>query len=67
MQQPIWKFLGNRFVEEHVHGNARAKEIQLVDVYASFAVLPLPLKSLSSSGVLVPVVPGDIPVQVQSC
>jgi hypothetical protein len=25
-QQPIWKFLGNRFVEVHIRGNAQAKK-----------------------------------------
>jgi hypothetical protein len=32
-QQPIWKFLGNRFVEAHVHGKARAEETELADMF----------------------------------
>jgi hypothetical protein len=31
MQKPVWKFLGNWFVEAHIHGNAQAKN-QLVEV-----------------------------------
>jgi hypothetical protein len=32
VQQPIWRFLGNRFVDGHVHDNAQAKETELVVV-----------------------------------
>jgi hypothetical protein len=40
MQQPIWKFLGNQFVEAHVHDNAQATETELVEIGISFVVLP---------------------------
>jgi hypothetical protein len=43
-----WKFIGSRFVEEHVHGKARAKGTDLVEVWASFAV-PQQLLKLRSS------------------
>jgi hypothetical protein len=38
--QLIWKFLGNRFVEAHIHGNTQAKETGLVETGISFAILP---------------------------
>jgi hypothetical protein len=31
-QQKTWKFLGNRFVETHIHGKAQAEKKQLVEV-----------------------------------
>jgi hypothetical protein len=39
-EQPTWKFLGNRFVEAHIHGNAEAKETELLEIDVSFSVLP---------------------------
>jgi hypothetical protein len=38
--QPIWKFLGNRFVEAYIRCSARAKETELLETGVSFAVLP---------------------------
>jgi hypothetical protein len=46
--QPIWKFLGNRFVEAHIRGNVEAKETELVENGISFAV-PLKLLKFRSS------------------
>jgi hypothetical protein len=37
--QQIWKFLGNQFVEEHIHGNIQATETELVEIGISFVVL----------------------------
>jgi hypothetical protein len=34
------KFLGNRFVEAHVHGNAQVKETTIVEACVTYAVLP---------------------------
>jgi hypothetical protein len=31
-QQPIWKCLGNRFVETHAYDNAEAKETEFVEM-----------------------------------
>jgi hypothetical protein len=31
----IWKFLGSRFVEAHIHGNAQAQATELVEVSVS--------------------------------
>jgi hypothetical protein len=44
----IWKFLGNRFVEAHVCGNAQVEETELVEVFVSFAIIPDLLKLRSS-------------------
>jgi hypothetical protein len=37
--QPVWKRLGNRFVEAHAHGNSQDKETELGGIGISFAVL----------------------------
>jgi hypothetical protein len=42
--QPIWKFLGNRFVEAHTRGNAQATGTELVQIDISFAAIPQLLK-----------------------
>lgn len=39
-QHPIVKFLGNRYVEAYISGNAWARETDLVEMGISFAVLP---------------------------
>jgi hypothetical protein len=39
-KQPIWEFLGNRFVEEHTRGTAQVKETELAEIGISFAALP---------------------------
>jgi hypothetical protein len=44
----IWTFSGNRSVEAHIHGNAQAKETELVEIDITFAVLPHLLKYRSS-------------------
>jgi hypothetical protein len=38
--QPIWKFLGNRLVEEHVHCNVKVTETGRVEIGISSPVLP---------------------------
>jgi hypothetical protein len=40
MQQPIWKFLGNQFVEAHICSDSHAKETELVEIGVSFEALP---------------------------
>jgi hypothetical protein len=38
--QPIWKFLGNRFVEEHALSNAEFTETELSAVDITFVAIP---------------------------
>jgi hypothetical protein len=57
-RQPIWKFLGNRFVEALIHGDIQAEETELVDIGIPVAVLGICISSRvpesdSSSGVVV--------------
>jgi hypothetical protein len=40
LRRPIWNFLGNRFVDAHIRGNAQAKETELVEIGIGFAILP---------------------------
>jgi hypothetical protein len=40
MQKGISKFLGNRFVEVHIRGNAQATEIEPLEIDISFVYLP---------------------------
>jgi hypothetical protein len=49
MQQPIWKFLGNRFVETHIPSTAQVKDTELAEVCVSFAVPPSLLTLRSST------------------
>jgi hypothetical protein len=49
-QQRIWKFFRNRFVEEHIFGNAKAKETGLAEVGVSSAVLPFRRGQLLARG-----------------
>jgi hypothetical protein len=38
--QPLWKFLGSRFAEAHIHGKAQARGTEFVEIGISFTVLP---------------------------
>jgi hypothetical protein len=48
LEQPIWRFLGNRFVEAHIRGNAQAKGSEFVEMGISFAAPPYLPKFRSS-------------------
>jgi hypothetical protein len=60
MQQAIWKFLGNRFVEAHTHGNARVTETELVEVLFSFR------SSVCSQELSLLVHRGELPIYLES-
>jgi hypothetical protein len=47
-RQPIWKFLGNRFVEALIHGDIQAEETELVEIGVPVAVLGICISSKSS-------------------
>jgi hypothetical protein len=46
--QPMWKYLGNRFVVTHIRVKAQAKETEIVERDISFAVLTKLLEFRSS-------------------